>query len=132
MLYDRTFLETEADRVLGSRTSEQFLKAATGTLVPLLGRSPNWWKCFGPYYPVIQKMLREYQPDFELPNSWGEPPDYLTLYDAGDNLLNWVAAMSYVNREGDYMSHPDQPHTIQLADGSNALYMPGVGILEVV
>lgn len=132
-MYNREELNAIARGAMKGKTAAQYVKQGTTELVKLLGGNPKFWQCFGPYWGIVQALLAKHQPDFKMPAEWNNeepPPDYLSHYDYGDDGLNLVAALQYLNRDGDYLAHPDQPHSIELADGSDALYMPGVGLLS--
>lgn len=130
MLYNRSELESMASAALKGRNLQAFLKQGTSALVGLMQQKPDYWKLFGPYYGVIKKLLIKYQPQFKQPQDWDDVPDYLSHYDFGDDLLNWTAAMSYLSKDGDYLQPIGHPHSIDLPNGTNVLFLPGVGIIE--
>ncbi|MBD2019316.1 hypothetical protein H6F43_03850 [Leptolyngbya sp. FACHB-36] len=133
MLYDADELEQRAAEALKGRTPEEFLTLGTERLTNWLRRNPRSWMAFGPYWAVMQSLLQTYQPDYVPAATWndGNPaPDFLSRYNYNNDLLNWVAGMSYLNREGDVFSDPEQPHSIQLPDDSQALYIPTIGLIE--
>lgn len=122
--------------------------------VALSGRSPqayaakaaevllNWmdspgggssWMALGPWWPVVQRLILAHHPEALSVRQWNggsEPPDYLAHYDFGNEARNAVAALAYLNRNGDYLEHPQTPHSIEMMDGERRLYLPGVGLVD--
>jgi len=133
MRYSADDLRATAAEILKGRSPSTFLALAAQRAAEMFDETPEMWKSLGPYWGVMQALLREYNPGYAGADYWndGEPvPDYLSLYDAGDPLLNWVAAMTYLNRNDDVIDSTGSAHSIDLPNGENGLYIPGSGLLE--
>lgn len=125
-------LEQRSVEVSKGQNKAEFLRIATATLLPWMERNPRHWQVFGPWAYAIRDLLRKYQPEFTQPTRWNLPdrPAYLALYDRGNDLFNWVEAMDYLNRDGQYMHHPDDFHSIEMPDGDRKLYHPVMGFYD--
>jgi hypothetical protein len=111
-------------------SDREFLQK-TGELAEWL-KGRDRWKLYGPYWPALKTVMAEYQPELNTAE-WndGQPaPDFLSLYDYGEAALNLAAAMMYLNRGEHFNLDPDAPHSINMPDGSEALYVPGVGLID--
>jgi len=130
MRFDPLELEALRSQMLQKYTPESYCQKAADAIASMLGQRPDHWQHFGPYWGVVQALLLSRRPDLAAQvQDWGTPPDYLAHYDAGDEMLNAIAALQYLNRDGEYIA-PSGPHSIEMPDGSNALYYPGIGIAE--
>ncbi|MFB6215081.1 MAG: hypothetical protein ABEI54_04345 [Candidatus Bipolaricaulia bacterium] len=133
MLFDINSLRDRAQEILGEKTEDEFLIQATANLRQWLEANPRKWVLFGPYWPCIWRLMRRYQSDFAQPSEWDKgqpPPDYLSQYRFRYPILEWVAAMEYLNRHGEYIDQNGGVETILLPDRDRALYQPGVGLLD--
>ncbi|MDA0265439.1 MAG: hypothetical protein O2890_02875 [Cyanobacteria bacterium] len=138
-MYDRREIEAILPTALKGRSPQQYLQDSAAKLKDWL-TSPqggNLWMSFGPWWPVVQRVILASDAECLPVRQWngGDPaPEYLAGYDFGDdisgNTLNIVAALTYLNRHGDYMEHPRQPHEVTLSDGDRRLYRPGIGLLD--
>lgn len=92
------------------------------------GGGPHQWKHFGPWYPRAAELLNKYT-DGRVDTSGWTPvdPDYLMLYNKGDEVSNLAAIFLYLARYGDYLPDAEQPHSIKTPDGDRLLY-PGIGL----
>lgn len=128
MRFDQLELEALQSQLVQGHTPERYCKKAADSIATMLSQNSQAWKRFGPYWPVVRGLLNEHRPD--VPTPWGDPPDYLAHYDYQDPMLNTIAALRYLSRDGEYLAPLGSPHSIELADGSNALYDPELGIIE--
>jgi hypothetical protein len=131
MLFDALELKALQSQLLQKHSEPEYVAKAVKSIADMVQTGPDVWKRFGPYWPQVQALIMRYQPELtQRVQQWGEPPDFLSKYSYGDDMLNAIAALQYLNREGDYLSPVGHPHSIEMPDGSNALYSPGVGIIE--
>lgn len=128
MLFDRSELENLKSQLAQTYSPEQYCSKAADSIVAMLDRNSQSWKHFGPYWPVVQTLLARYRPDVPTHN-WGTPPDYLSHYTYNDPMTDAIAALHYLNRD-EYLAPLGTPHSIEMPDGSNALYEPELGIIE--
>lgn len=131
MKYSVEYLEQTLATALQGRSPEVYLRDGCNRLVDFCRQGSNRWKLFGPYWSVVRQLLASHRPDFAQADHWhgGESaPDYLSFYDYGNEVYNLCAALAYLSRGGDYINL-DQPHSIDLPDGSQALYDPDTGIV---
>lgn len=130
-MFDRYELQALKSQLLQKFTEESYAKRAADQIAAMVGESATMWKHFGPYWPLAQALLLQYQPEqASIWRAWGEPPAILAHYDTGDEMLNAIAAMLHLGQDGDYLRPTGSPHPIHLEDGSKALYMPGVGLVD--
>lgn len=103
-----------------------------------VGKVCNWlrddttggrWRLFGPYWPLVQALVKQHQPADHSLVDWGDPPPELSRYTYGDDFLNLLAALAYLDKEGDYLD-PTAGHSIELPNGDRAMYYPGIGVVE--
>lgn len=133
MLFDPLKLQALKSQLMQTFPDESdYCKKAVNSIAAMLSTNPMSWHHFGPYWPLVQKLFAKYRPNDRRPTDWGEVPDYLDNYSAGygDDMADAIAAIKYLNRHGDWMAQQDDPHDITLPDGSEALYAPGVGIID--
>lgn len=79
---------------------------------------------------ILEKHPVKRSPVHQLWNDGNPPPDFLSLYNYGEDHLNLCAAMMYLNRTSPATDmNADAPHSIITPDGE-ALYIPGVGIVD--
>lgn len=134
MRYSVEELQAIAPTALDGRSPQEYVKTGVEKLVQWLGADPHnqCWKRFGPYWPAVQELLEEYAPGNNLTGAWGEVPDYLQHYNYQADALNLLAAMSYLNRDGEEYVNAveDHPHSIELPNGEQRLYVPGSGLLD--
>lgn len=129
MKFSTDELKAIAADALKGRSPKTFLTEGARQIASWLGTSDRWTD-FGPYWPIMQRIIDTYGDGSAAGWNSGEPaPDYLEHYSTGDDVLDWAAALTYLNRDGSYHTS-GQPHSIELTDGSMALYTPGVGLLE--
>lgn len=100
---------------------------AARALARTLVQEHDGWIRLGPYWGVVQRVMFEYEPG--VADGWGTPPDYLSGYDTGDDALNMLAAIAYLNSNGDYLPPLHHPHSIQVG-GNEYLYHPQQGLIE--
>jgi hypothetical protein len=135
-MFDKADLEKMLDEniLAGSNamtTRSQYVTNGARQVREMLENDPNGWRLFGAYYPGIQAILLEHEPDFHQPRTWNDgqpPPDFLSGHDYGDDALNLFAGLLYIS--GDYLPQTDSPHSIVMPDGSEQLYIPGVGLID--
>lgn len=133
MRHDRAELEQIAAEKLPEVNRDEYVKKGVDRLATWLEMNPRYWQMLGPWYAVVQELLLRLKPEFEQALTWNggsPPPDFLDDYDYGEDFLNLFAALTYLSREGEYVPNPDHPHSIQMPDGSQALFVPGIGIIE--
>jgi len=128
MRFNRLELEALKSQLTQDQSPAQYCKKAANSIAAMLKQDSQSWKHFGPYWPWVQSLLANHRPD--VPTNWGDRPDYLAHYDLGDEMLEAIAALQYLNRDGDYLAPLGTPHSIEMPDGSNALYDPELGIIE--
>jgi len=131
MRYPKSELEAKLSAVLRDRTTEdQYVQEGVKQLRDWLVLHPEGWKLFGPYYPEIQKLLDQYEPDYVPIMDWApEYPDALALYRYESEALTLLAALMWQSENGEYLAHPDQPFSIDTLDGPK-LFQCGVGVVE--
>ena len=130
MQYDLVDLEEKAKELLRGRSERSYLQQAGKAIAHWLEQNPNRWKNLGPYYPVVRTLLDRYAPEFDQEWKGAMPvPDYLRSYGYGSELLDCIAALLYLNRDGDYVSNNEE-HSIVLPNGDDALFIPGSGLCE--
>ena len=132
MLYSLEDLQLAAVDAFGGRSPEAYVSEGVPKLAKWLSADPTnqRWKRFGPYWGVVKELIAKFSPN-EITGEWGDVPSYLSRYNYQSDALNLLAALMYLNREGEYVStDPSEPHTIQLPDGSQALYVPNSGLIE--
>ena len=131
MLFDPLELRALQSQLLQNHTEQSYCQKAVDSILTMLQSKPDSWKHFGPYWPVVRGLILEYRPGEERRTlEWGDPPDYLSHYDYGDDMLNAIAALQYLNRDGEYLAPVGHPHSIELENGDNALYSPALGLIE--
>lgn len=128
MLFDRSQIE-EALAEMGMSAAEYLEKGKFFLPKHFRPYGQLNWRSFGPYYPIVQKVVYFSCPESHEWNDGQPPPDFLSAYDYGDDGISLCAAMMYLNQE-DPLPPPDSPHSIIMPDGSEQLYIPGVGIVE--
>jgi len=111
-------------------SDQQYCQIAVGQIAAMLDVNPMAWHHFGPYWPLVQELFSKYRSKDTRPMEWGDPPSFLSQYQYGSDVLNAIAALTYLNRDGDYLAQQDDSHSIDMPDGSQALYLPGVGIVN--
>lgn len=138
-MYERSEIEALLPDAMGGRSPKQYVAQAVAMLRDWCGHDAagHAWAGFGPWWPVVQRLLVKAYPDLRSVKDWngGNPaPEYLEHYDFGEDtagmVLNLVAALTYLNRHGDYVVHPDYPHDITMPDGESRLYVAGLGLVE--
>lgn len=129
MLYSQDDLDGFKESALKGRSPAEYVKQGAASLIRWLqsDMAGDRWHAFGPYWPVVQAVL--VQAGYGAAREWGTAPDFLSRYDYGDDFLNLLASLAYLNRDGAYLSQ-GQPHSVELPDGSEALYLPEIGIVE--
>ncbi|MDA0867247.1 MAG: hypothetical protein O2890_12695 [Cyanobacteria bacterium] len=133
MRYSVEQLQAIAPEALDGRSPKEYVESGVRKLLEWLGADPHnqRWKRFGPYWPGVKELLDEYAPGNSLTPSWGEVPDYLQPYNYKADALNLLAAVLYLNRDGDYVNAvEDHPHSIEMPNGDIRLYVPGSGLLD--
>jgi len=131
MLFDQLQLEALKSQLVQKYSQQSYVETAIARMADMLRANPNLWQHFGPYWPLVQRFILDYKPEMTaMAMDWGVPPDYLSHYNYGDDMLNAIACLQYLNRDGEYMAPLGHPHSISLADGSMALYSPTLGIIE--
>jgi hypothetical protein len=132
MLFDKLQIEALKSQLVQKHSQQSYVeKAVTNIAHMLLAGGPDTWKHFGPYWPVVARLLQQYRPDMaQRVSEWGTPPDFLAHYDYGDEMLNCIAALQYLNRDGEFLAPVGHPHSIEMPDGSTVLYSPGKGLLN--
>jgi len=110
------------------------IRAARWGIAGWLEVGRDRWKLLGPYWGVVQAILEKYSTkrsaDYQTWNDGNPPPDFLSLYNYGEDHLNLCAAMMYLNRTSAATDMDvDAPHSITTPDGE-ALYIPGAGIVD--
>jgi hypothetical protein len=128
MRFDPLELEALKSQLTQDQSPKQYCSRAADSIATMLSQDSQAWKRFGPYWPWVQSLLANHRPD--VATNWGDRPDYLAHYDLGDEMLETIAALRYLNRDGDYLAPLGSPHSIEMPDGSNALYDPELGIIE--
>jgi len=135
MLYEKSEVE------FAWQATKQSLKIGPKTYVQRVGGIADWleagrdrWKLLGPYWGVVQAILEKHpikrSADYQTWNDGNPPPDFLSLYNYGEDHLNLCAAMMYLNRTSAATDMDvDAPHSITTPDGE-ALYIPGAGIVD--
>lgn len=130
MPFDLVAMAAEFDE-MGISPDEYATRAAStlGDWLTGASASPMAWLAFGPWWGFVQKQL----PNIDTSRWAGgdAPPDELSHYTEFDPAyLGLFAAMQNINRHGGMVSLMNEPQSIVLADGRNALYSPETGILE--
>lgn len=131
MLFDPLELRALQSQLLQKYTEQDYCDGAVDGIIAMVKSRPRSWEHFGPYWPVVQDLILKYRPgETRHAQEWGDPPDYLAHYDYGEDMLNAIAALQYLNRDGEYLAPIGHPHSIQLENGDNALYSPALGLIE--
>lgn len=137
-MYDRSELEAILAESLKGQSPRAYSTKAVKILNEFAGspEAGNKWKLLGPWWPAVQRLIVKAYPDSGA-SQWNDgnpPPEYLEHYTYGDNadgmVLDAIAALTYLNRDGAYTKHPDDVHTISMLDGENRLYQPGQGLID--
>jgi hypothetical protein len=131
MLYEKSEVEFAFQTV---KESPKAYLQHVGGIADWLEAGRDRWKLLGPYWGVVQAILEKHpvkrSADYQTWNDGNPPPDFLSLYNYGEDHLNLCAAMMYLNRTSAATNlDADAPHSITTPDGE-ALYIPGVGIIE--
>ena len=131
MLYDSQDIQTTKAELLAKyQTDDRYIAKVLPAIAAMVER-PWAWTHFGPYWPVIQSLIVKYYPQMAAQaKEWGDPPDYLAHYSQGDDMSDCIAALMYLEKDDDYLSPVNQPHSIELQDGRRVLYSPTSGIIE--
>lgn len=115
---------------LSGRRPSDYVAESVPKLVKWLQQDPKRWRLLGPYWPAAKELIEGYAPSSDVAADWGEPPNYLSHYNYRADVLNLMACLMYLDREGDYINLPaDAPHLIELPNGQNALYIPETGLV---
>lgn len=133
MRYSVEHLQAIAPEALDGRSPKQYVTEGVKKLVDWLGADPHGqrWKRLGPYWPGVKELLEEYAPGNGLTHDWGEVPEYLRHYNYQADALNLLGAILYLNRDGDYVNAVEgHPHSVEMPNGGQRLYVPGVGLLD--
>jgi len=116
---------------------EQFLKDRTKLWLQNLLETDNGKKIYrqtGPYwenlYPIFEKYTPELLAEYERQAG---PFDYFNEavkaeYDYKEDLLNFLAALAYMEMRYDNLQRPDDVHFIELGENDNYVYMPNQNI----
>lgn len=132
MRYSLEDLQAVAVDALSGRSPEAYMKEGVPKLIQWLEAGDrDRWKLLGPYWPAAKEIIEEYEPASDVTQGWGDVPDYLSRYNYHADVLNLLACLMYLNRDGDYINaDPSSPHSIEMPNGEAVLYVPGTGILE--
>lgn len=134
MKYSQAELYEFAAEGMDGRSPKEYVTQGVKALGKWIQDDPTGqrWKMFGPYWPGVRELLEEYKsPVAAIAQDWGEVPPYLEHYNYGSDSFNLLAAIAYINRHGDYLNcQDDQPHSIEMPNGANALYLPGSGLVS--
>lgn len=128
-MYSPDDLEEMTELALKGRSPDVYLEQAIDALVEFCLSSPTAWMQFGPYWPVVNNLVS----DRVDTSAWEISLDQQRLllrYRISDPVKAAVAALNYLEREGDYLPPNEAPHTIVLPNGEQALYVPGAGVQE--
>jgi hypothetical protein len=131
MRFDDLQIQALQSQQLQKYTEQSYCVKAADAIATMIAEGPDTWKYFGPYWPQAQALLLRYRPDLaQRVKEWGDPPDYLAAYSYGSDMLNAIAALQYLSVNGDHLAPIGSPHSIELPSGDQALYTPGVGLIE--
>lgn len=131
MLFEESSLRDRAREILKGKHPDNFLETATKNLRGWLEENPTNWVLFGPYWGCVWRLMRKYQPDFDVSqwNNGENPPSYLANYRYQSPIMEWVAAMEYLNRHGDRVDM-NTDESILMPNGDRATYRPTVGMID--
>ncbi len=132
MLWPKHRVEERAAEILQEKnlSPQEVLQRGTTGQLKMLSEDPQHWRRFGPWWPRVKAILLKYQGQkAAFCADWGGDPDFLRHYTYGSDLLDWVAAFEYLDRDGFWDVH--KPHLIQMPDGSERLYDPAYGFLDL-
>lgn len=120
-----------APTALRGRSRQQYVAEGVGKVCDWLRNDPTGgrWRLFGPYWPQVQALVMQHQPADASLVDWGDPPQELRRYSYGADDLNLMAALAYLDKDGDF-ADPTTGHTVELSNGDRAMYYPGIGFAE--
>lgn len=129
-MFDEILIDEQIAIHLKTRSADEFLSQATQKIARWFKDDPSNWMQFGPWWPAVRRVIMQFNPKFSGVDWPEEDPDYLAHYTYGDTFKDWVAAFSYLDRHGNYSLPSDQPHSVELANGEHALYVPNLGLMD--
>jgi hypothetical protein len=128
MPFDLDSIQSEFNEI--GIAPEAYLRKGKPVLANWLKAGPMNWILLGPWWGFAQKLIG----DAVDVSQWAGgdiPPDELAHYTNFEPVhLGLFMAMQSINRNGNSISMMNEPQSIVLADGRNALYSPEDGIIE--
>jgi hypothetical protein len=141
-MISKSCVQKEAKRVIrkSRKSVEEFLSEACRTVLEWLNEQPHHgWYSFGPYWWNLRDVLKNHAPKEFLQfvahareeESVGEDSSVKSRYDYGRDLLNYAAALMYLEeRVNDVTLDTGVPHLVENENGEEKQYVASIGFIE--
>lgn len=128
MPFDLESIKAEFDETIGD--SKSYLSKGLPFLAKWLNQDPRRWVLLGPWWGFVQQQIGN-TIDTSQWAGGDTPPEEINHYTNFEPAhLGLFLALKNINRHGGTVLMTDEPQSIVLADGRNALYHPEDGIIE--